>query len=144
MALISFHKDVKFGVGDTVRVHQNILEGNKKRLQVFEGMVIAIRGRQENRNFIVRRIGSNQVGIEKIFPLNAPVIEKIEVVRSGVEGVRRAKLYFTRGLPKKEIEKIYQRKTKMERASVAKKAKKTTRKKIAGKPKKASKKSAKK
>ncbi len=130
MALKVSHKGVVFGIGDSVRVYQNILEGKKKRLQVFEGMVIGIRGHQENKSFVVRRIGTSQVGIEKIFPLNAPVVEKVEIVRKGVEGVRRAKLYFTREIPKKEIEKIYQRKIKKEKASQIPTAKKTRKKRI--------------
>ncbi len=130
MALTGVHHKVSFGVGDTVKVHQSIQEGNKKRLQVFEGMVIAIRGDGANKNFIVRRIGSGQIGIEKIFPLNAPVVSRIEVVRKGGEGVRRAKLYYTRDMSKKEVEKIYQRKTKRERAmAIKKKVRKTSKKK---------------
>jgi large subunit ribosomal protein L19 len=127
MALKISHKDVVFGVGDTVRVHLSISEGDKKRMQVFEGMVIAIRGRGENKNFIVRRIGSAQIGIEKIFPINAPVIDSVQVVRAGLTGVRRAKLYYTRGLAKKEVEKIYRRSTKKVLAakSTKKKVKKT-------------------
>lgn len=124
MALRAKHKEVEFGVGDTVRVMQLIHEGEKKRLQAFEGMVIAIRGEREAKNFIVRRIGSQQVGIEKIFPLEAPVVDSVVVVRAGTKGVKRAKLYYTRGIAKKAVEKIYQRKTKKERAQASSTAKK--------------------
>lgn len=136
MALKALHKEVKFGVGDTVRVYQSIAEGDKKRLQAFEGMVIAIRGEGENKSFTVRRIGPAQVGIEKIFPLLAPVVDKIEVVRVGGSGVRRAKLYFTRTMPKKEVERIYQRttwKTKVNEVKKPKKVKKVEVKKALAK-----------
>ncbi len=82
--------------GDRVRVHQKIREGNKERIQVFEGLVIkAQHGNGINGTFTVRRIASG-VGVEKLFPLHSPVITKIEKVRSAK--VRRAKLYYVRGL----------------------------------------------
>jgi len=109
MAIHATKDDVKFGVGDTVRVTQKITEGNKTRLQSFEGMVIGIKGRDINKTFTVRRIGVQQVGIEKIFPLYSPLIEKIEVTRQGTKGIRRAKLYYTRKKPKREVDKIYSR-----------------------------------
>ncbi len=81
-------------VGDTVRVHQKIKEGNKERIQVFEGLVIAKKhGDGINGTFTVRKVASG-VGVEKIFPLHAPMIEKIEIVKSGK--VRRAKIYYIR------------------------------------------------
>lgn len=109
MALVLKHKDVEFGVGDTVKVHQNIVEGGKKRTQVFEGIVIKMKGREENKTFTLRRIGVQRVGIEKIYPVNSPTLEKIEVVRKGKRGVRRSKLYYLRNKSKKEIENIYSR-----------------------------------
>lgn len=109
MAITGTVSGTTFGVGDVVRVHQRLTEGEKSRIQIFEGMVIAIRGREDRKNAIVRRIGSASVGIEFIFPLNAPSIEKVEVVRTGVEGSRRAKLYFVRNKSRKEIENIYSR-----------------------------------
>lgn len=99
----------KFGVGDTVRVVQKITEGDKKRLQTFEGIVIGIKGRNINKSVTVRKVGTAQIGIERIYPLASPSIEKIEVVKSGIRGVRRAKLYYIRGKSRKEIEKIYSR-----------------------------------
>lgn len=82
--------------GDRVRVHQKIREGNKERIQVFEGLVIKTQhGNGINGTFTVRRIASG-VGVEKLFPLHSPVITKIEKVRSAK--VRRAKLYYVRGL----------------------------------------------
>ncbi len=80
-------------VGDTVSVHVRILEGDKERVQVFTGTVIARRGRSANTVFTVRRI-SHGVGVERVFPLHSPFIEKIVVESSA--SVRRAKLYYLR------------------------------------------------
>ena len=81
-------------VGDTVRVHRKVKEGNRERIQVFEGTVIAKKHGGINETFTVRRI-SYGVGVEKVFPLYSPVIEKVETIRKGK--VRRAKLYYLRG-----------------------------------------------
>ena len=81
-------------VGDTVRVHLKVREGNRERIQVFEGVVIAKKHGGIEETFTVRRV-SYGVGEEKVFPLHTPAIEKIEVVRHGK--VRRAKLYYLRG-----------------------------------------------
>ena len=116
MALTAQHKDTTFGVGDKVKVFQKIKEGDKTRSHAFEGMVIGIKGRGENKSFTVRKIGVGQIGIERIYPIFAPTIEKIEVKRKGTRGVRRAKLYYTRDKPKREIEKIYSRATSREEA----------------------------
>jgi len=81
-------------VGDTVRVHQKIKEGEKERIQVFEGLVIAKKhGNGINGTFTVRKVTSG-VGVEKIFPIHMPMIEKIEIVKSGK--VRRSKIYYIR------------------------------------------------
>ena len=80
-------------VGDTVRVHMKVREGNRERIQVFEGTVIAKKHGGIEESFTVRRI-SYGVGVEKVFPVHAPSVEKIEVVRHGK--VRRAKLYYLR------------------------------------------------
>ena len=80
-------------VGDTVRVHIRVKEGSRERIQVFEGTVIAKKHGGINETFTVRRI-SYGVGVEKVFPLYSPVIEKVETVRRGK--VRRAKLYYLR------------------------------------------------
>jgi len=109
MSLFAIHKGITFGVGDKVRVVQKIKEGDKQRTYAFEGMVLGIKGRGENKSFVVRRIGAAQIGIERIFPLSSPSIEKIEVLKSGVRGVKHAKLYYTKGKSRKEIEKIYSR-----------------------------------
>lgn len=81
-------------VGDTVRVHVHIKEGNRERIQVFEGTVIAKKHGGITETITVRRI-SYGVGVEKVFPVHSPSIDKIEVVRNGA--VRRAKLYYLRG-----------------------------------------------
>ena len=120
MALKAKHKETEFGVGDTVKVFQTIKEKNKVRLHGFEGIVLGIKGRDVNKSFTVRRIGEAQIGIERIFPLSSPTIEKIEVVRQGTRGVRRAKLFYIRGKPKREIEKIYTRAKKKEEAKKSK------------------------
>ena len=109
MALTAKYKDIEFGVGDRVKVIQKIKEGEKNRLQAFEGMVIGIKGRQENKTFKVRRMGAQQIGIERIFPLTSPTLEDIQIVKKGGKGVRHAKLYYTREKSRKEISKIYSR-----------------------------------
>ena len=90
----SMKSDVpQFDVGDTVDVHTKILEGNKERIQVFSGVVIARSGSGTREMFVVRRIVAGE-GVERKFPLHSPKIEKVEVKRRSV--VRRAKLYFLR------------------------------------------------
>jgi len=84
-----------FGPGDTVRVHVKVVEGEKERTQLFEGVVIRKRGDGARASFTVRRI-SYGVGVERTFPLHSPRIDRVEVVRSG--RVRRAKLYYLRAL----------------------------------------------
>jgi large subunit ribosomal protein L19 len=88
-----------FTPGDTVRVHVKVSEGGRERLQVFEGTVIAQRGAGTGATFTVRRI-SHGVGVERIFPLHSPRVEKVDVVRRG--RVRRAKLHYLRGKIGKE------------------------------------------
>jgi large subunit ribosomal protein L19 len=83
----------EFGPGDTVRVNVRVLEGGRERTQAFEGVVIARKGGGIRETFTVRKV-SFGVGVERIFPLHAPIIDHIEVVRRG--DVRRAKLYFLR------------------------------------------------
>jgi len=90
-----FRKEsLKFNVGDSVRVHTKVVEGDKERIQVFAGVVIGVRGRGLNETFTVRRISYGE-GVERIFPCHSPRIEKVEVERQGQ--VRRAKLTYLRG-----------------------------------------------
>lgn len=84
-----------FRAGDTVRVHVKIKEGEKYRIQVFEGVVIAQKNNGISSTFTVRKV-SLGYGVERIFPIHSPIIEKIEIVKSGK--VRRARLYYLRGL----------------------------------------------
>jgi large subunit ribosomal protein L19 len=85
--------DSKFGVGDSVRVHTKVVEGDKERIQIFSGVVIGKRGRGLNETFTVRRISYGE-GVERVFPLHSPRVDKIEVEREGA--VRRAKLTYLR------------------------------------------------
>lgn len=89
-----YRKDnAKFGVGDSVKVHTKVVEGDKERIQVFSGVVIGKRGRGLNETFTVRRISYGE-GVERIFPLHSPRVDKVEVEREG--SVRRAKLTYLR------------------------------------------------
>jgi large subunit ribosomal protein L19 len=83
-----------FRIGDTVNVHVKVIEGEKERIQIFKGVVIARKGTLNRETFTVRKV-SYGVGVERIFPIHSPFVEKIEVVREG--RVRRAKLYYLRG-----------------------------------------------
>lgn len=83
----------KIGTGDTVKVHVKVREGEKERVQVFQGIIIGIKGGGMRASFTVRKV-SMGVGVERIFPLNSPIIDKLEIVRHN--RVRRAKLYFLR------------------------------------------------
>lgn len=94
MAQNFIYQEQEINVGDTIRVHQEITEGKKTRVQVFEGLVIAIKNRDINKTFTVRKIATGGVGVEKIFPLMIPSIKKIEVKRRGE--VKRSKLYYLR------------------------------------------------
>ena len=85
----------EFRVGDTVKVHVNIIEGSRSRIQVFQGIVIRRSGEGIRETFTVRKV-SFQVGVERTFPIHSPVIDKVELVSRGA--VRRAKLYFLRDL----------------------------------------------
>ena len=83
----------EFNVGDTVKVHNRIKEGNKERIQIFEGTVVKRQGGSNRETFTVRKISSG-CGVEKTWPVHSPFVEKIEVVRKGK--VRRAKIYYLR------------------------------------------------
>jgi large subunit ribosomal protein L19 len=89
-----FRKEpAKFNVGDSVKVHTKVVEGDKERIQVFAGVVIGRRGRGLNETFTVRRISYGE-GVERIFPMHSPRVERVEVERQG--NVRRAKLTYLR------------------------------------------------
>ena len=86
--------EIDFGPGDTVRVHLKIIEGEKERIQIFQGVVIGISRKMNRTTFTVRKVSSGGYGVERILPLFSPAIDKIEVTRRG--RVRRAKLYYLR------------------------------------------------
>lgn len=111
------YNDQSIAVGDTVRVHQRIVEEKKTRTQIFEGVVIAIRGRENGRSFVVRKIAAGGIGVEKIFPIKMPSIEKIEVKRKGK--VRRAKLNFLRARVGKAASKIKEKATEFQTEAAA-------------------------
>jgi len=94
--------------GDTVRVHVKVREGDKERIQVFEGMVIGMHRGGSRASFTVRKVSFGQ-GVERIFPLHSPIVDKIEVIRSAK--VRRAKLYFLRELRGKAARMKEQKRT---------------------------------
>lgn len=94
MALKAKHQDADFKVGDTIRVKHQFLSGGKTQSQIFEGVVIAIKGRGAGKSFTVRKIAAGAVGVEKIWPLMSPNLLKVTVKKPGQ--VRRAKLYYLR------------------------------------------------
>ncbi|MBX7046199.1 MAG: 50S ribosomal protein L19 [Ignavibacteria bacterium] len=97
----------EFHVGDTISVSVKVIEGDKERIQQFKGIVMGIKGGGIGKTFRVRKI-SNGVGVERIFPINSPRIAKVEVIKEG--SIRRAKLYYLRGLTGKAATKIKDKK----------------------------------
>lgn len=89
--------EINLHIGDTVRVSSKVVEGTRERVQVFEGILIRLKGRGENTTLTVRRIGPGGVGVERIWPLNSNSVVKIEVKRKA-DHVRRSKLYYLRNL----------------------------------------------
>ena len=113
----------QFAIGDTVDVHQRILEGEKERIQIFSGTVIARKGEGAREMFTVRRIVQSE-GVERVFPLHSPKIAKIEVKRTG--RVRRAKLYYLRKRVGKAT-RLRERKAKVSADGAATRGKKSKR-----------------
>lgn len=97
-------RDLDFRVGDKIVVNYKIVEGEKSRIQPYEGLVIGIKGTDVSKTFTVRRIGAGSVGVERIFPLNSPNIDSIKVLTEG--NVRRSKLYYLRGRIGKAATKV--------------------------------------
>jgi len=97
----------EFRAGDTLRVHYKVTEGDKSRIQPFEGIVISKKGSNVSKTFTVRKIGADNVAVERIFPLFSPNIDKIEVVKKG--SVRRAKLYYLRDRVGKAASRVKER-----------------------------------
>ena len=99
-------KEKAYCVGDTIKVFYKFKEGGtKEKAQAFEGLIISIRGISANKTFTVRKVTKDKIGVERIFPINSPFIEKIDLVKKG--NVKRSKIYFVRGLSDKILaEKI--------------------------------------
>lgn len=92
-------------IGDTIRVHNKVIEGDKTRTQIFEGILIRLQGRGVNKTFTVRKIGALGIGVERIWPLDSNKLVKIEVKKSATN-VRRSKLYYLRNLTGKSATKV--------------------------------------
>jgi large subunit ribosomal protein L19 len=103
--LVTEVKGIKVQIGDTLRVKTTVIEGGKSRIQTFEGILIALKGRGEDKMMTVRRIGVKGVGVERMWPVNARSLVGVEVVKSAKK-VRRSKLYFMRELVGKSASRI--------------------------------------
>ena len=101
---VKWQDKIEFSVGDTIKVQQTVKDGDKTRTQAYQGIVIAIRGEGQGKNFVVRKMAVGGIGVEKIFPINTPTVTGIEIVKKGK--VRRAKLYYLRNLLGKKATKI--------------------------------------
>ena len=97
--------DTEMHIGDTIRVHNKVVEGAKTRIQIFEGILIRMRGSDVNKTFTVRKIGAGGIGVERTWPLDATNLEKIEIKKK-TQGVRRSKLYFLRDLTGKSATRV--------------------------------------
>lgn len=104
MAISATIKEVPVHVGDIIRIHTKVVEGDKERVQIFEGMLLGLRGRGDNRTFTARKISSGNIGVERIFPFISPWIVKIEVKKKGT--VRRAKLNYVRYQSSRQVSQI--------------------------------------
>lgn len=104
MAIKATHKNQEFFVGDEIIISNQVKEDKKTRIQKITGRVIAIKGRGDGKTFTIRRIGAHGIGIERIWPLSSPAINKITVKEKG--GVRRAKLYYLRQRTGKKAAKL--------------------------------------
>ena len=99
------HNETDIHIGDTLRVHSKVEEGAKVRIQVFEGVLIRLKGRGENKTFTVRKIGAGGIGVERTWPLDSRSLVKIEVKKK-TAGVRRSKLYYLRNLTGREAVRV--------------------------------------
>ena len=104
MAKYLTYKDKQFSVGDSVKVHFNVKDGEKNRIQIFEGIIIGVANRGAGKAFTVRKIAVGGIGVEKITPINSPVLADIELVTRG--DVRRSKLFFLRNRTGKSATRI--------------------------------------
>ena len=124
MANTLVYSDHTFSVGDTIKVSQKIQEGDKTRIQIFEGILMAVKGSGNGKSFRVRKISHSAVGVERIWPVLSPMIKKITLKKSG--SARRAKLYYLRSRTGKEALQV---KTATEPLVAKPTAKKTAKKK---------------
>lgn len=97
--------EINLHIGDIARIHSKVVEGEKTRVQVFEGILIRLRGRDVNKTFTVRKIGAGGIGVERTWPLNSNSIVKIEVKKKALK-VRRSKLYYLRDLTGKSAVRV--------------------------------------
>ncbi len=132
------YKDNTFTVGDSIQVRQLVREGDKERVQVFEGILIAVRGKEQNKSFTVRKIAAGAIGVERIWPVNSPKVVDIKLKRTGK--ARRAKLYYLRGRIGKTATRLAERQAKPATAAKAPAKKASAPKKAKAKPSKAKKK----
>lgn len=98
-------KDILITIGDLVKVHTTVIEGSKSRIQIFEGQVIRIHGRGEEKTFTVRKIGVGGIGVERTWPLNSRSLVKVEIKKKA-EKVNRARLYYLRDLTGKAAVRV--------------------------------------
>lgn len=98
-------KDQEIHIGDNIRVHNKVVEGDKTRIQIFEGILIRLQGRGENQTMTVRKIGALGIGVERIWPLNSKNLVKVEVKKKATK-VRRSKLYYLRDLTGKSAVRV--------------------------------------
>ena len=98
-------KDIELHIGDTIRVHTTVVEGTKTRVQIFEGILIALRGRGVNQMMTVRKVSAGGIGVERMWPLDSKALVKIEVKKK-VGHVRRSKLYYLRDLTGKRAVRV--------------------------------------
>lgn len=96
MSLKFIHKDIQFNIGDTVKVNYKIKEKDKERIQAFDGIIMAIKGRGDNLTFLVSKKAADGVTVERIFPVNSPWLDSIKKIHAPKRKVRRSKLYFLR------------------------------------------------
>lgn len=103
------YQDLTISSGDTIKIHQEITEGTKSRIQVYEGVVIAIKNAGTGKSITVRKIATGSIGVEKVFPIFSPTIKKIELKRKG--NARRSKLYYLRERIGKKATKVKEKST---------------------------------
>lgn len=114
--ILNWREQVKFSTGDTIRVYQNVTEGGKTRTQIFEGIVLRIKGHEGLKSFTVRKIANAGVGVERIFPELTPTVTKIEVTKRGK--TRRANLGYLRGRLGKKAIRVKDHFVKLEKGEV--------------------------